>query len=255
METCILYATPRAAIAALQEEAEAPFKTLRPYDRFNPETTFWWLVPAPADRPAYRYAKVHCDWGNDERTKLWLGLHLEKGLGAVVTQVYPCKGGRERVMTQDWAWSRLWAGLKDGSLAPLVAALAESLPMPLEVAFSAHYVQNPCDFDPQAPAMAWDRYQFYVDPTLALKLGESDACADIQVLEPLAKLTSWSELAGKLECVLSSKEAPWVWINFNLGVRVPIRDKSEAKQACRVWNAAEIWRSFLRPLVSWFVPL
>ena len=60
--------------------------TARPYNRFEPENTTWWLVPT-TDWPAYRLPKILISKEKNDENLYHIGLYAEKGHGHVVAEI------------------------------------------------------------------------------------------------------------------------------------------------------------------------
>lgn len=86
---------PHRLCNVLAESAMKSNKKLarRPFNRFEPETSAWWLVPSSA-LPFYQFNKIYCNWANKERNAMLCGLYLEKGLAPELASVYPSKKGQ-----------------------------------------------------------------------------------------------------------------------------------------------------------------
>jgi hypothetical protein len=77
----------------------------RPYNRFSPDDTVWWLVPS-TDWPAFRYAKLFFDSRPEDvpggAKGIYCGVNVEKGLSLKVKDFYP----NELIQSFQWAWER-----------------------------------------------------------------------------------------------------------------------------------------------------
>jgi hypothetical protein len=94
---------------AVSEAARGQYSP-RPYNRYSPDETTWWLVPS-TDWPAFKYAKLffHAKPGDiPEGLKgIHCGLSVEKGLDVKVKDFYP----RELIKTALWDWDSVVASL------------------------------------------------------------------------------------------------------------------------------------------------
>lgn len=74
-------ATPRELCDDVKDVCAGEFNTLtaRPWNRFEPDASLWWLVPS-TDWPAYRYGKLYFDWlDKNDFSVMSCGLHVERG--------------------------------------------------------------------------------------------------------------------------------------------------------------------------------
>jgi len=78
----------------------------RPWDRFRPDISPWWLVPS-TDILYYKYAKFYFNWGKNKQEVINCGLYVEKGLGESLTPVYSSKQARNLIMNKDWDWHKI----------------------------------------------------------------------------------------------------------------------------------------------------
>lgn len=78
----------------------------RPFNRFEPENTIWWLVPS-TEWPAFKYGKYFVNQAKNS-TQFEVGFYLEKGHGSEILQVYgDSKGNRAQILDETWEWQRL----------------------------------------------------------------------------------------------------------------------------------------------------
>lgn len=95
----------------LKEEMINRYKDVlvaRPYNRFKPEETIWWLVPT-TDWPAYHLPKIII---SKEKDEYCLGLYVEKGHGYVVATVDESKKIKSSIMDKSWFWDKFCEEIK-----------------------------------------------------------------------------------------------------------------------------------------------
>ena len=68
----------------------------RPWNMYDPENTFWWLVPH-TEWPAYNHGKFFFSPDRAPKGFLFCGLHIEKGLDPSVSEAYPSRGGKRLI--------------------------------------------------------------------------------------------------------------------------------------------------------------
>ena len=107
------FRTAQSLAHAISEIASVKL-TPRPYNRFTPDDTIWWLVPS-SEWPAYRFGKLFFE-PRVERIlgrssgSIYFGFYVEKGLSPVVGQIYPPTW----VMHADWFWTEFLDRLHSG---------------------------------------------------------------------------------------------------------------------------------------------
>lgn len=185
----------------------------RPWNRFQPDDSLWWLVPSK-DWPAYRHGKCAFCTEYADPGELFAGLNVEKGFGAATTSVLPSVN-HNQVVGPNWVWRRLVEPAGATSFGAVLTSLPASLKPRLILI--ATYAQDPRDFDPYAerPRNSNDRLHFASGPH-----GLSLTHADIptRLLEEAASCATFSELAERL-CNLRDHE--WVWVDMYAGVSAP----------------------------------
>jgi len=249
MSVCVSFLTPREACYAIERVCRSEFDTLvaRPWNMYEPDITTWWLVPS-SDWPAYKHGKCHFNWGNENRDSIFMSLYFEKGLGSIVSSVYSCPKGLRCIMDNDWSWYRLIRDLENGRIPQKVAQISKEIPIPVELVVEGGYVQDPCDFDPNAPGFKGDTCGFVWDNNLGFTQRWSHVEAGL--LTPLGELRTFNELPQILR-VFNTND--WLWVNFHIGMRLEIQNKAPSNQERAVWSASDIWQNFFRPLSLWLV--
>ena len=152
-------------------------------------------------------------------------------------------------MDHDWTWYRLIRDWENSQIPKKIVHLAKELPIPVELRIDGGYVQDPDNFDSNAPGFKWDAYHFYLDAqTKALNLRWSKTEAEL--LTSLSELKTLDELPSILREFNSSG---WMWVNFHLGIRFQIRDKNSTEQETVIWNASDLWENFFQHLSPWLI--
>lgn len=228
----------------------------RPWNRFEPENTDWWIVPS-IDWPAYQYGK-----GTFRQTvrfpgQVFCGLTVEKGFGRIALEVYPELNKRGLVIDETWAWFKFLKGLKEGAVAPAAQAVAQETGSQVILEISAWYTSSPVDFDPhplldskalegecRSPLDA-GRVWFTVADGGLEKLKER--CIQ-DVMAPVAACGRLGDLA---EAFRSNPEISWAWIDVYIGTLVTLADDDRASG--EHWTASDIWRKLIRSWLPWIV--
>ncbi len=213
----------------------------RPFNRFEPETTSWWLVPSSA-LPFYRFKKFYCTWADKKRDAMLCGLYLEKGLAPELATVYPSRKGRSLLMNKKWHWHKFIESCGDGSLAETVKNAAQSSGFKLEIHISGGYVDDPALFDPYAAKQKKDYYIFELDKDLN-SLNYRSARRDTMILKCLNKVHNTADLCSAMQ-VLDKEQFLWLDIFIAAGFKVPGRKTADSE----IISSDEIWNKFLKLL-------
>jgi hypothetical protein len=249
MNTTIAYNSPRETCHAVQRTIQSQFPRLvaRPWNMYEPETSLWWLVPSN-EWPAFKYGKMYFNWCDLQRKRIWAGFHSEKGLDTSVSSVYTSAKASRHIMHDDWHWFDLLRRIADGEFASAVKAVSSELSVPLQLRFSAEYVEHPADFEPYGGLGKRDEY--------VLQWNSESSEFDLVVSKPEANLLgkldqirTFDQLARELNILTSNG---WIWVNLNFVIPLPIEDPKDRNER-NVWNASDLWSNFLRPFRDfWF---
>lgn len=219
--------------------------TPRPWNRFEPDDTDWWLVPG-GEWPAHKYGKLFLHWSDRAKAAARADLHVEKGLGQAVQAAYDAPRGRRRIMDEEWAWHHLLASMQDERLARALAAAAESARGPLRVTVQGGYVADPDSFDPYAYDFKQDRYEFIVRS----QVGELDlrtARTAAGLLEPLDVVDS---VQGLRSALTEMSANPWLWLDLMAGVQLrlgqSVADEPELATPADLWRQLDHFGLWLR---------
>ena len=215
----------------------------RPFNRFEPETTAWWLVPSSA-LPFYQFDKIYCNWTDKDRNKMLCGLYFEKGLAPELASVYPSRKGRSLLMNKKWYWHKFIKSCKDGSFVSRLREAAEKSGFSLEIHISGGYVDDPALFDPYGEKQKKDYYIFDLDKDLKT-LNYRSAKRDNMLLKSLNKA---KDIVSLLEIISSFDEQQFLWLDVYIAAPfgIPSKDSAESE----IIPAAHIWKDFLKPLTK-----
>jgi len=228
----------------------------RPWNRFEPENTDWWIVPS-TDWPAYRYGKGMFKFSGLFPERILCCLNVEKGFGRIAAEVYPELVSRGYIVDENWTWFTFLKGLADGAVAHAAQMVAKETNNPVILEISAWYTSSPIDFDPypllDAEALAGEcrspldggRVWFIVEGEELRKLEER--CVK-DVMAPVAACRRLSDLP---EAFQSTRQLPWAWIDVHIGTLVSLAPSGQASSTH--WGASDIWRKLLRPWRRWIV--
>ncbi len=217
--------------------------TPRPYNRFEPDDTIWWLVPS-VEWPAYKYGKLFFDSRIGKAPKdengIYSGFYVEKGLGLAVGDLYH----QSLIMRDDWLWREfITVLLSDFSTFPpdLILTLVASYIPPEKASF----IDTPEGFFAQKESFRGNHVSFSVDAGLKLELINKN-------LNPSNKeisdhFTQQIIIARNMtDLVLPLSQLPqsdWVWLDFYIGITIP-RNSNEI-------NPVHLWKQYLEPWSPW----
>lgn len=202
-----------------------PF-TARPYNRFDPVDTIWWLVP-DTDWPAYRYGKAVLSPYLDGGAAILAGLHVEKGYHEVAAAFRPDLHKRGMILSKTWAWhTKFLPSLDDGLLAGAAQAVAAALhtPVLLSVVVSSlpddagdadwsMRFEQPDDEDCRPHELGSVLYQ--MEGSQLRKLDEHCIKAKTAFFARCASLAD-------LSAVLGHADVRWMWVDIYLGIRLSL---------------------------------
>ena len=232
------YRIPRQLCDAISSFAEAAIGKLtkRPWNRFNPDYTSWWLVPN-TKIPHFKHGKYYFNWGDKKQTTLLAGLYLEKGLDEKIASVYSSKKAKSFIMTPDWNWFKFLEGLKNKQ--PFDNLKNNCPPsLPIEFIIDGGYVTEPTSFDPyQEKTLAWDQYAFTWHPESdEFSLTSSNRKAFILKFHHVKTIDDF------IKTIIEYSKDDWLWMNIHIAIRLEISSSPDEKD---IWNESEIWKSFL----------
>lgn len=243
--------TPKDLCYRVKQVCEGEFNTLsaRPWNKFEPAESLWWLIPA-TDWPAYRYAKLYFDWTSPDHSALSCGLHMEKGLDPSIQSAYPSKMGSRYIMESDWAWHSFLADLEQGTVTKAIEKAMAGADKDFVLKIEGGYVPDPGSFDPYADEFRKTKaiYRFACSNRL-------EACNLLQavdhakLMEHLKDANSLAQVAVQLKALMSN---PWLWIDVWLGLSLDIQTSLKAETVISDADAEmELWHKHLRHFAGW----
>lgn len=184
--------------------------TARPFNRFEPADSIWWLVPS-AEWPAFQYNKIFVNPAKGA-DKYEVGLYLEKGHGSNILLVEGDKpSNRVQVMTNDWGWMKLNKG-NDG-LATVVDSMQLAGVNPkvrLEVEpFSPERTAENYDGEKQKIRLTYD----YTGTAINL-VDQNDTINDPKLRGLIKDVAQQTNVAGIVNSIESFSESGWYWMNL-----------------------------------------
>lgn len=215
----------------------------RPFNRFEPETSAWWLVPSSA-LPFYQFNKIYCNWANKERDAMLCGLYMEKGLAPELAVVYPSKKGRSLLMNKKWYWHKFINQCSDGSFAETIKTAAHNSGFQLEFHITGGYVDDPALYDPYGEKQKKDHYIFELDKDFKT-LKYCSAKRDTMILKCLNKVHNIFDLCTIMQ-TLDKEHFLWLDIFIAAKFKVPTSKTKETE----IISSDDIWNNFLKILMD-----
>ncbi len=236
---------PHRLCNSLAESAMASNYKLarRPFNRFEPETSAWWLVPSSA-LPFYQFKKIYCTWADKERTAMLCGLYLEKGLAPELAVVYPSKKGKSLLMNPKWYWHKFVKNCSDGSFIEKIKNAAQSSGFQLEFHVSGGYVDDPALYDPYGEKQKKDHYIFDLDEDFET-LKYRSARRDAMILKSMNKVHNITDLCSIMQ-ELDKEHFLWMDIFIAAEFKIPSKERSDSK----ITPSEYIWNNFLKILMA-----
>ena len=184
--------------------------TARPFNRFEPADSIWWLVPS-AEWPAFKYSKLFVN-PLSATNKYEVGLYLEKGHSSNILLVEGNKpSNRAQVMDNDWEWAKL---SKDkGRLEDVIISMQQAGVNPrvrLEIEpFSPERAAENYDGEKQKIRLTYD----YTGAAINL-LDKTDTINDPKLRGLIEDVAQQTNVAGVVNSIESFSESEWYWMNL-----------------------------------------
>jgi hypothetical protein len=219
--------------------------TPRPYNRFAPDDTIWWLVPS-SDWPAYKFGKFFFETRTDRLPSespesIYFGFYVEKGLSPVVGNIYP----RTWIMDDEWFWDdflkQLESALPDSSLADSIITISAGPARPPE----RHREHSDEIMPLQEEGFRASRLFFKTHGMSEIELMQKDLNpAHGDITEYLAKSVATADSTARLGSILRDLPSmfDWAWIDFQAGTLLRTSDQI---------TTADVWALYLKPWQQW----
>ncbi len=174
--------------------------TARPWNRFRPEETKWWVVPTTA-WPSFGMEKL-CFWCSGKY--LYGGFNIEKGIEISPEDIqYDAKN---IIMTDEWKWKRFIKDCDDGVIDSMVDSFNDHVSFPVHMTISANIVSSIPGYDPYGNKKS-DNIEFAITKDT---LNICEKSFDIAALAPFENVEGIREIPESLAVV---KGLNWLWID------------------------------------------
>jgi len=195
--------TPRYVCEEMAKLSLADAKlTKRPWDRFRPDATGWYLVPSTSVI-YYKFGKLYFAKEKETSTSIGCGLYFEKGLGESLGVVYSTKQAKPLIMDETWFWHKFLSR-------PQIPQSS------VKVMIEGGYVTEPNSFDPYRMRMLkWDKYLFDYDAAKdSFTVAQSHRESFVLKLHNVKKFTDLISALKELE------KDEWLWLNIFIYVEL-----------------------------------
>lgn len=174
--------------------------TARPWNRFKPEDTKWWVVPSTM-WPSFGNEKL-CFW--HEGNNLYGGYNVEKGIEISAEDLK--FDAKNVLMTDEWRWNSFINDCSGGIIDNMVDNFIEKIDYPVHMNLSANIVNSIQGYDPYGNKKS-DTLEFAITRD-TIRLCEKKF--DIAALSPFENLEGIREIPEWLSMV---KGLNWLWID------------------------------------------
>lgn len=210
---------------------------LRPFNRFNPAYTEWWIIPS-TDWPAYKFGKLcfHRRPCSPDGS-LYVGYYVEKGLGQKL-QGMP-EVSNSLIMKDDWHWHKFVTRAQNGDIDAIACEICEKVHAPIHVLVEA-YAFN------RAPRLDEERK----GPDDAVELVLPPADVNWKLILPgkneLRFVNGAQNISRLVSLIKDNPKLDFYWIDVVVGMRFNYgKSREEGIDAETLWNL----------LLSHWVPL
>ena len=216
----------------------------RPFNRFNPDKTIWWLIPSN-EWPAYKYGKIFCDLQKEpnfpHEEKLYCGFYVEKGLGEITRNVFH----PSLIMDSSWLWNDFYEDCLNYRISP---SLFQNKILTLQIGYispeKGEYIKQPEEFDLiknnsqviRPTFLCTKEYKLIlldqkIDPTHNLKFNLDE------------KISHAQQFLDLLANIKKIPDIDWLWVDLYIGKFIPADLTSI--------SLTELWEKELAPWKPW----
>lgn len=229
--------TPRLICEEISGLSEIKL-TKRPWDRFRPDASPWWLVPS-TDLLHYKYAKFYFSWEGDKQEAINCGLYVEKGLDENLAPVYSSKQARNLIMNKDWSWHKIVELFNNSKLFEAISNGGNN-GIAIKIIIDGGYVTEPTSFDPyQDKKIKWDKYCFLLDKGSEKMVLQSSNRSSYTL--KLHSIKTRQDLTTEINKLNKNQ---WLWLNLFICTEIPSKTNRSISDSVK-----EVFESFLKYLI------
>lgn len=271
IQICNPYKTPKEVAHKVKEflKYDKEKFTARPRNPWRSEESLYWLFCPkeawPAHWPPYKYGKIFFSFDNfNGGEKLFVGLHVEKGLSAGC--VSGIGGELERVMDKEWVWYKFIRNLKEGKVKEKIQMIGSNIDNHIYIKLST------------GPLRLGERYFIADNNEYWLRVekgGNQIRLSSVKERErirwhgavlpanshrraPLGKVykaKTLAELTSHIERTKEFDDIGFYWINFYVGASIPKCPTTNSKTNSEKEKAVEeILDKVIEPWDDWLKP-
>ena len=207
--------------------------TPRPWNRFKPADTLWWVVPG-THWPAYSSGKYMF---RPDGKLIWCGLNIEKGFGEKAALAYPQLKRRKLVAEGGWIWHQFIKDLEAREIGHAISEVEKNTKGQVYLSLGAGLVSDPSDFDPDSPKA--DSLVFTVTS------GELQLISNKLSNRTLLPLMNATQLHNLFDS-LPPDVLDWIWIDMDISVSFQV-----AQGEVQSLDAMDVYNLALRPFEPW----
>lgn len=222
---------------ALTSSSEKKIFTPRPWNRFKPEDTTWWVVPS-TKWPAYKYGKyIFFSEGN----VINFGINIEKGFGLSSCKAYPKLKDKGLVVDPNWAWNDLISDLSIGLVEEKLREVQELYQQPIYISIGSGLASDPVDYDPFSPKT--DAIDFIFENG---QIAISNYTYGGGSLEKLRNIKRLSQIPDILN---SCAPIDWLWLDISIYIKF-LRNSEIKKNNYKTKDSDDL-RTIIEPISNY----
>lgn len=194
--------------------------TLRPFNRFEPDTTIWWLVPS-TEWPSYKRGKIAI-FKPVNSDNFMVGLYFEKGLSAKASSMYSLRTAEKLRIGNDWAWNILLKDIDNGKFENKLAEITKSTGEDIKLIIQAIPIMDKENADKNFELP---------DPDDVIEFNYNGA--ELEYIEESAKgeMTSFTDIMNCEDFlkIFDADDMGWFWIDFYAVIEIKNSEWSKAE--------------------------
>lgn len=233
-------------LAAEMKDVASMDLTARPFNRFAPSESVWWLIPS-TEWPAFKFGKIFFRPFED---KYFCGFYLEKGVSISDQTLY----NETMHLRPDWRWNNFVSALKqrDKNLMVLFKQLAsKECSYHLNISFNALPLDNGDAYDTADSFL--EQKKDFTPTEIDAKIGKDLRMTNIEITKNFAQTDLVKYLEGEKfndadvfdigGIMENAPKIEWLWVDLSFGIYVP-KDQKDL-------SSSDLWVNYLEPWTPW----